>query len=51
MMIFLLYGCGNTDEEAVRDHNSKLIALMDRCRERNIKLNLDKLKLGLESVT
>lgn len=48
----LVYGCGNTDEEeAVRDHNSKLIALMDRCKERNIKLKLDKLKLGLESVT
>lgn len=22
----LVYGCRNTDEEAVRDHNSKLIA-------------------------
>lgn len=47
----LVYGCGNTDDEAVRDHNSKLIVLMDRCKERNIKLNLNKLKLGLESVT
>lgn len=47
----ILYGWGNTDEEAVGDHNSKLITLMDRCKERNMKLNLDKLKLGLESVT
>lgn len=47
----LVYGCGNTDDEAVRDHNSKLIVLMDRCKERKIKLNLNKLKLGLESVT
>ena len=47
----LVYGCGNTDEEAVRDHNRKLTALMDRCKQKNIKLNLDKLKLGLESVS
>lgn len=24
---------------------------MDRCKQRNIKLNLDKIKLGLESVS
>lgn len=29
----LVYGCGNTDEEAERDHNGKLIALMDRCKD------------------
>lgn len=46
----LVYGCGNIDEEVVRDYNSKLIVLMDRCKERNIKFNFDKLKLGLEFV-
>ena len=47
----LVYGCGSNDEDAIRDHNQKLIALMDRCKQRNIKLNLDKIKLGLESVS
>lgn len=47
----LVYGCGNTDYEAIRDHNQKLIALMNRCKQNNIKLNLDKLKLGLKSVS
>ena len=47
----LVYGCGSNDEEAIRDHNQKLIALMDRCKQRNIKLNLDKIKLGPESVS
>ncbi|XP_062576513.1 uncharacterized protein K02A2.6-like [Saccostrea cucullata] len=47
----LVYGCGDTDEEAIRDHNGKLIELMDRCKQKNIKLNLDKLKLGLTSVS
>lgn len=46
----LVYGCGNIDEEVVRDYNSKLIVLMDRWKERVIKLNFDKLKLGLEFV-
>lgn len=46
----LVYGCGNIDEEVVNDYNSKLIVLMDRCKERNIKLKFDKLKLGLEFV-
>lgn len=45
-----MYGCGNIDEEVVRDYNSKLIVLMVRCKERNIKLDIYKLKLGLEFV-
>lgn len=35
----LVYGCGNIDEEVIIDYNSKLIVLMVRCKERNIKLN------------
>ncbi|XP_061195310.1 uncharacterized protein K02A2.6-like [Saccostrea echinata] len=47
----LIYGCGETDEEAERDHDVKFRALMHRCMERNIKLNQSKMKLKLTSVT
>ena len=32
------------------DHNRNLRALLDRCRERGIKLNADKLKLNRQSI-
>ncbi|XP_061194972.1 uncharacterized protein LOC133203143 [Saccostrea echinata] len=46
----LIYGCGETDEEAERDHDVKFRALMQRYMERNIKLNQSKMKLKLTSV-
>jgi hypothetical protein len=41
----LIYGCGDTDEEANMDHDRNLIALLDRCREVNLHLNDEKLQL------
>ena len=41
----LLYGEGDTYEEAHRDHDEKLQKLMKRCQERNVKLNKEKMKL------
>ena len=41
----LVYGVGNTIEEANVDQNQNLEALLKRCREQNIALNRDKLKL------
>ena len=38
----LVTGAGNTHEEALTDHDRNLIALLQRCRERNFKLNKDK---------
>ena len=38
----LVTGAGNTHEEALADHERNLIALLQRCRERNFKLNKDK---------
>ena len=38
----LVTGAGNTHEEALADHDRNLIALLQRCRERNFKLNKDK---------
>ena len=48
---FIIYGTGETYDEAVEDHDRKLIAFLKRCRERGIKLNKEKLKLRLQEVT
>ena len=36
---FIIFGVGDTYDEAVEDHNRKLITFLERCRERGIKLN------------
>ncbi|CAG2232155.1 unnamed protein product [Mytilus edulis] len=41
----IIYGEGQTIENATLDHDRKLKALLDRCRERNIKINREKLVL------
>ena len=41
----LVFGVGNNEQEATADHNRNLEALLRRCRERNIALDRDKLKL------
>ena len=41
----LVYGVGDTVEQANADHDKKLEALLLRCRERDVALNKDKLKL------
>ena len=38
----LVTGAGNTHQEALVDLDRNLIALLQRCRERNFKLNKDK---------
>jgi len=47
----LIYGTGDTDEEAERSHDAAVIALFERCRERGIKINKRKLRFKLDSVT
>lgn len=46
----LVYGCGNTVAEAKTDHDKKFYALLERCRNCNIRLNRSKLKLHQTSV-
>jgi hypothetical protein len=41
----LVYGSGNSDEQALCDHNSNLEKLLQRLREVNLKLNKDKMEL------
>lgn len=46
----LVYGEGETYEEAERDHDRRFIALMEHCVLRNIKLNLDKLRFKCKEI-
>lgn len=46
----LIDGVGDSAEQANADHDKKLEALLQRCRERGIALNRDKLKLRLKRV-
>ena len=41
----LIFGCGDNDEEAIADHDRKLKLFFGRCRQANLKLNKEKLKL------
>ena len=47
----LLHGCGNTNEEAMADHDRNLTTLLQRAKDINLKLNKKKLRLKLPSVT
>lgn len=47
----LIYGVGNTEDEANADHDQKLLKLLERCQLRGIALNPDKLKLRRKSLT
>lgn len=41
---------GETLERANQDHDNKLRALLNRCREKSIKLNAEKVKLRRSKV-
>ena len=41
----LVMGYGETQEEAIEDHDNNLIKLLPRARETNLKLNKSKIKL------
>ena len=41
----LVWGDGDTREEAIADHDKRLIALLERCQQKNIKLNKEKFLL------
>ena len=45
----LCYGVGDTEEEALADHDRCMISLLDRCREKDIRLNKEKLQINRES--
>jgi hypothetical protein len=46
----LVYGEGDTEAEAMKDHNKKLHQLLKRCKDKNIKLNKKKAKIQKKEV-
>ncbi len=46
----LIVGCGDTDQQAEKDHNLKLQALLERCREVKLRLSLKKLQFKVAEV-
>ena len=47
----LIYGCGETTEDAVVDHDKNLRALFERARSCGLRLNLNKLKLRVPKLS
>jgi len=45
----LISGSGETIADAERDHDRNLIALLQRCQHKGLKLNRSKLRLNRES--
>ena len=47
---FIAVGYGDTFEEAAQDHDKNLLVFLQRCKERKVHLNLEKLKLRQSQV-
>ena len=48
---FLIIGRGETQEEALSDHDQNLVKFLEHSRERGLQLNPDKLELRKSKVT
>ena len=46
----LIYGIGNTKEQASANHDHNIINLLERAKENNLKFNPKKLKLRQKSI-
>ena len=46
----LIFGKGDTIDEAIRDHDRNLIAVMERAQEANLAFNPAKIRLRLPRV-
>lgn len=44
----LIYGIGDDITAATKDHDANLLALLDRCRQKGLKLNKDKFKFQVD---
>ncbi len=47
----LVFGCGETSEEALEDHDFNLQNVLERCQEKAIKLNGAKVQFRCEEVS
>ena len=47
---FVIVGCSDTTQGAIEDHDKNSTVLQQRCEERGLKLNFDKMKLWMQKV-
>ena len=47
----IVFGVGDTKDAALRDHDTKFLNLLERCRQKHITLNKDKLKFKLHELS
>ena len=47
----LIFGAGDTDQEALDDHDRNLKEVFNRCRQKGIKLNAEKMQLRQKQVS
>ena len=47
----LIFGTGQSQEQALKDHDQNLLKLLERLRLNNVKINLEKAKLKISEVT
>ena len=47
----LVYGSGDTDKDALADHDQSLIRVLEKARQCNLKINKQKLKLRQTEVS
>ena len=43
----LVFGSGDSQEDAIMDHDKNLQQLLERCRNKNLKINKEKMRLQL----
>ena len=46
----LIYGVGDTLDEATQDHDKNLTSLLERCKEKSIRLNKEKVALRVQQL-
>lgn len=46
----LIYGVGDTLEEATQDHYKNLTSLLEHCKEKSIRLNKEKVALRVQQL-
>jgi len=47
----LVFGAGDTDEEALKDHDRNLREVFNSCRQKGIKLNSEKIPFRQKQVS
>ena len=47
----LVFGAGDTDEETLKDHDRNLREVFNRCRQKGIKLNSEKIQFRQKQVS